>query len=61
MLGVGYMADIFMTSQPITMGKIQPNMVDGLEDLIKKCKKNERMYKNIQRKMRKTRYGRKVI
>lgn len=55
------MADIFMTSQPIIMGKIQPGMVDGLEDLTKECKKNERMYKNIQRKMRKTRYGRKVI
>lgn len=56
------MADIIMTSQSITIGKIPLENIDGIEDKLQRERKRyDRMYKNIQRRMRKTRYGRKIV
>ena len=46
---------------PITTDRIKTS-ISGIEDKIhKERKRYDRMYKNIQRKMRKTRYGRKIV
>ena len=67
MLGGGCMGEMFKVSPQIETMARDLSLCDfALSDetnnkLQKERKKYDRMYKNIQRKMRKTRYGRKVI